>query len=417
MSVWLDCEYRDGRLYYDGFDLAALAEEVGTPFYVYSRSRLEANYRSYEEALAGIPHLLCYAVKANGNLAILKTLAGLGAGADIVTGGELYRAKKAGIPAGRIIFSGVAKSDAEIRDALDYGILLFNVESAEELDRIAELAQEAGKTAGVSIRVNPDIDPGTHPKITTGMRKNKFGIDPERAFEQYRRAAELSGVDVRGIEAHIGSQITRLEPFVDVMKRLLALADRLAAEGFPVRYLSTGGGLGVQYKDDEPAPLPRELCRKLIPMLSERDLTWIIEPGRSIVATAGMMVARVLYRKDNGFKKFIIVDAGMNDLARPALYDAYHKIIPVRQPAGETETADVVGPICEPSDRLAVDREMPVARRGDLLALATAGAYGFAMASNYNARTRPPEVMIENGTGRVIRRRETHEDLIRGETL
>jgi diaminopimelate decarboxylase len=389
---------------------------VGTPFYVYSRSRLEANYRSYEEALAGIDHLVCYAVKANGNLAILEILAGLGAGADIVTGGELFRTRRAGIPGERIIFSGVAKSDAEIREALDYGVLLFNVESAEELDRISQLAVETGKTAGVSVRVNPDIDPGTHPKITTGMKQNKFGIDPERALEQYRRAAELPGVEVRGIEAHIGSQITKLDPFVDEMKRLLALADRLREEGTPVRYLSTGGGLGVQYEDGKPAPVPADLCRELAPMIADRGLTWILEPGRSIAGTAGMMVTKVLYRKDNGFKKFVIVDAGMTDLARPMLYDAYHRIVPVREPAGgETETVDVVGPICETTDRLAVDREMPVAHRGDLLAFGTAGAYGFAMASNYNARTRPPEILIENGDYRVIRERETYEDLIRGE--
>jgi len=414
--AWFDCEYRDGRIFYDGVDLTALAEEVGTPFYVYSRSRLEANYLSYEDALAGIPHMLCYAVKANGNLSILRILAGLGAGADIVTGGELFRARKAGIPGDRIIFSGVAKSDAEIREALAAGVLLFNIESADELDRISELARETGKTAGISVRVNPDIDPGTHPKITTGMKTNKFGIDPARALEQYRRAAGLPNLEVRGIEAHIGSQITRLGPFVDEMERLLALVDRLRDEGISVRYLSTGGGLGVQYEDDKPAPVPAELCGELRPMIADRGLTWIIEPGRSVAGTAGMLVTRVLYRKDNGFKKFVIVDAGMTDLARPMLYDAYHRIVPVREPDGATEIADVVGPICETTDRLAVDRETPVTRRGDLLAFGTAGAYGFAMASNYNARTRPPEILVENGGFRVIRERETYQDLIRGET-
>jgi diaminopimelate decarboxylase len=415
MMVWFDCEYRNGRLFYDGVDLTALVDDVGTPCYVYSRSRFEANYRAYEESLADIPHLICYSVKANQNLAILKMLANLGSGADILTGGELFKVRKVGIPGDRIIFSGVAKNDSEIREALDYGVLLFNVESEQELDRISEIASRTHRTAGISIRVNPDIDPGTHPKITTGMRENKFGLAPERAMQQYRRAMQLPNLEVRGIEAHIGSQIMQLLPFIDEMKRLLTMVDNLRDEGIPIRYLSTGGGLGAQYRNGEEAPTPQEFCAELIPLLAERDLTWIIEPGRSIAGTAGMLVTRVLYTKDTGFKKFVIVDAGMTELARPMLYDAYHKIIPLREPVAETETVDVVGPICETTDRLAVDREIPVTRQEDLLAFGTAGAYGFVMASNYNARFRPPEVLIENGTYRIIRERENYEDLIRGE--
>lgn len=415
--VWFDCEYRNRRLFYDGVDLTALVDQVGTPCYVYSRSRLEANYRAYEECLSNVPHLICYSIKANQNLAILKILADLGSGADILTGGELFKVRKAGIPGERIIFSGVGKTDTEIREALEYGVLLFNVESEQELDRISEIAAKMDRTAGISIRVNPDIDPGTHPKITTGMRENKFGLDPDRAMEQYRRARQLPNLEVRGIEAHIGSQIMQLPPFIDETKRLLAMVDQLRDEGVPIRYLSTGGGLGVQYRNGEHAPSPKQLCAELISLLAERDLTWIIEPGRSIAGTAGLMVTRVLYTKDNGFRKFVIVDAGMTELARPMLYDAYHKIIPLREPDGETETVDVVGPICETTDRLAADREMPVTRQGDLLAFGTAGAYGFVMASNYNARPRPLEVLIENGTYRVIRQRETYQDLIRGETF
>lgn len=411
---WPGLTYRSGELYFEDARLADLAETYGTPAYVYSAQVLRDNYLAYDRAFGTRDHLVCYAMKANGNLALLALLAELGAGVDIVSGGELFRARRAGIPADRIIFSGVAKSDAEMREALSAGILLFNVESAEELAVLAEIAGSLGQVAPIALRVNPDIDPGTHPKITTGMKVNKFGIDVAEVLRLYRQAAGDPRLAVVGIQAHIGSQITSRRPHHDACERLCRLVDQLAGEGIALRLLSLGGGLGITYRDETP-PGIGEFVADLCALVGERGLKLIVEPGRSLVGAAGLLLSRVLFTKSNDAKNFVMIDAGMTDLVRPSIYDAYHHILPLLENHREPRVVDVVGPICESTDVMARDRALPALARGDLLAILSAGAYGFSMASNYNDHPRPCEILVDGGRVRLIRRRESYEDLVRGE--
>ncbi|MCG7599476.1 diaminopimelate decarboxylase [Halomonas sp. McH1-25] len=413
-------EYRDGVLYAEDVPLAQIAERFGTPCYVYSRATLERHYRAYAEALGGHPHLICYAVKANSNLAVLNLLARLGAGFDIVSQGELERVLAAGGDPAKVVFSGVAKQADEMTRALDVGIKCFNVESLAELERLNAVAASLGKIAPVSLRVNPDVDARTHPYISTGLKANKFGIAIDQAVDVYERAAALPHVDPVGIDCHIGSQLTELSPFLDALDRLLVLLDRLKERGIHIDHLDLGGGLGVPYQGEKP-PAPFDYARALLERLSawdgERNLTLLFEPGRSIAANAGVLLTRIEYLKPGETKNFAIVDAGMNDLIRPSLYQAWQAIIPVdtRAPR-DAATYDVVGPVCETGDFLGKDRELAV-EANDLLAVRSSGAYGFVMASNYNSRPRPAEIMVDGNRTHLVRRRERLEDLWAGETL
>jgi diaminopimelate decarboxylase len=388
---------------------------------VYSLATLERHFRVFDQAFAARRRLICYSVKANGNLAVLRALVRLGAGFDIVSGGELVRALRAGADPKKIVFSGVGKRDEEIAQALEAGILLFNVESHDELEAIDHVASGMGKQAPISLRVNPDVDAETHPYISTGLKKNKFGIPFARASEEYRFARGLRNVAIKGIDCHIGSQLTKVSPFRDAIARVAALAKQLAAEGAPLEYLDVGGGLGIPYKEDEPPPPPADYARAIVEALAPfegMNLTLVFEPGRVIVGNAGVLLTRVLYLKEGEIKRFVIVDAAFNDLIRPAFYDSYHAIRPVSRRPGQRMVADVVGPICETGDFFARDRELdPAPARGDLLALMSAGAYGFAMASNYNTRPRAAEVLVSGDRYAVIREREKMEDLLRGEAI
>ena len=371
--------------------------------------------------LAGIPHLICFAMKSNSNLAVLRVFAKEGSGFDIVSAGELFRALKAGADPKKVVFSGVGKKKEEIEYALKAGILMFNIESEQELTFLNEVAGGLGKRAPISLRVNPDVDPKTHPYISTGMRKSKFGIDIKRSMEIYKKALSLSHLEVIGVDCHIGSQLTSVLPFVDALSRVREYLDRvlvgyLRKEGANVRYLDLGGGLGIRYKDEEP-PQPDEYAAGLIRGLEGLDVTLILEPGRVIVGNAGILITEVLYLKENDEKKFVVVDGGMNDLIRPALYGSYQAIRPVVERAADTIVADVVGPICESSDFFAKDREIPRPQPGDLLAVMSVGAYGFTMASNYNAHPRPPEVLVDGDSFYIVRERESFEDLIKGEVI
>ncbi|RMG71817.1 MAG: diaminopimelate decarboxylase, partial [Nitrospirae bacterium] len=397
-------KYKNSTLYAEEVSVPFLVEKYGSPLYVYSARTLRRHINAYSQALKSIPHIVCYAVKANSNAAILGLLGSLGAGADVVSGGELYRALKAGIPAKKIVYAGVGKTDEEIEYALKKGILMFNIESLQEMENINRIAERLGKRAPIALRINPDIDPETHPYISTGLKKNKFGIPIEMALEFYSKAQKMKNLKIVGIHKHIGSQITKVTPFVDALERVLILLDRLNEEGIRIKYLDMGGGLGIQYNDEEP-PHPRELARKIIPLLKGRDVTLIVEPGRSIVGNAGVFITRVLYTKDGADRKFIIVDGGMNDLLRPSLYNAYHNIIPVRKKRTKKVFADVVGPICESGDFLARGRQLPSVQRGELLAVMSAGAYGFSMSSNYNSRPRPAEVLVDGKKHYLIRKR------------
>src|SRR5690242_5337928 len=407
-----DFEYKQGELYCDAVPLSRIAIELGTPCYVYSYGTLIRHFRAFDSAFQDVPHIIAFAMKANSNLAILRVMAHEGGGADIVSGGELYRALKAGIPANKMVFAGVGKNREEIRQALDADVLMFNVESSAELRAIDDVAAEMKRKARVALRINPDIDPKTHPYISTGLKKSKFGISAERALDEFKLAASLKHLDVVGIHAHIGSQLTDVTPFVDSLKKVLGLIELLKTHGANIRYLNIGGGLGITYSDETP-PLPRELAKAVSPLLRDLKCVMIMEPGRVIVGNAGVLLTRVLYTKDGEAKKFVIVDAAMNDLIRPSLYGAYHDIKPVREtPSSKTETVDVVGPVCESGDFLAKDRPMPEAQPGDLLAVMSAGAYGFVMSSNYNSRPRIPEVLVKDGDIHVIRAREDYADLI-----
>lgn len=411
-----DFQFRDGQLYCEDVPVLALAEAAGTPFYLYSYRTLDRHYRVFDRAFEGLPHLVCFSVKANSNLALLHIFAKAGGGVDIVSGGELYRALAAGIEPGKIVYSGVGKRIDEIADALRAGILMFNVESAQELELINEMAARMGVKAGIALRVNPDVDPQTHPHISTGLRENKFGIDIDRSLEQYRHARLLSNLDIKGVSCHIGSQVTKVSPFVEALGRIKKLIGRLKDEGMAIRYLDLGGGLGITY-DQESPPHPSEYARAIREASGEMDCIFIFEPGRVIVGNAGILVTRVLYTKETEEKNFLIVDAGMNDLVRPSFYHAYHQILPVLDQGREPRVYDIVGPICESSDYLAKGRAIPRSERNDLLAVMSAGAYGFTMSSNYNSRPRIPEILVRGTEHFVIRRRETYADLISAESI
>jgi diaminopimelate decarboxylase len=407
---------REGELYAEDVPLREIADRFGTPCYVYSLATLQRHYRVFDQAFAAIRHLVCFSVKANSNLAVLRTFAREGSGFDIVSGGELFRALQAGADPAKIVFSGVGKSRDEIAAALQAGILMFNVESPAELDVIDRVAGELRGRARVALRVNPDVDPQTHPYIATGLKKSKFGIHIQRSLEDYRRARDLDHTEVVGVDCHIGSQLTTVPPFVDALQRIRDLVEQLHTEQFNIQYVDMGGGLGITYNDEQP-PDPQTYAAALTEGLRGLDVTLLLEPGRVIVGNAGIMLTRVVYLKGSDEKNFVVVDAGMNDLIRPALYGSYQAIRPVRRRAAISFTADIVGPVCESGDFLARDRELPLVEAGDLLAVMSAGAYGFVMASNYNARPRPPEVLVNGSTCHLVRQRETWDDLIRGECI
>jgi diaminopimelate decarboxylase len=402
-------EYRNGELYAESVRLRDIADAHGSPTYIYSRAALSAAYRAYDQAFGEHPHLVCYAVKANSNLAVLNVFARLGAGFDIVSGGELQRVLAAGGEAGKVVFSGVGKSDAEIRLALEKGILCFNVESESELHHLNRIAGEMGKTAPVSLRVNPNVDPKTHPYISTGLKNSKFGIAYDQARRVYRLAAELPNLAVRGIDCHIGSQITELGPFADAVERVLTLVESLEADGIEFHHLDFGGGVGIRYTDETP-PSAQDYVKTLLSGLSGRGQQVLIEPGRSLVGNAGLLLTRVQYLKHGEARNFAVVDAAMNDLARPALYDAWHDILPVMPRGEETPEYEyeIVGPVCESGDFLGHDRRLSL-MEGDLLAVMSAGAYGMSMSSNYNTRPRAAEVMVDGDIVHLARQRETVE--------
>ncbi len=411
-----DFKYRENELYCEDTMIDAIACDVGTPFYLYSRKTLENHFTAFDGAFAGTQHLTCYSVKSNSNVAVLRLFARLGAGVDVVSGGEIYRAVKAGIPADKIVYSGVGKTRDEIASALETDILMFNVESSQELALIDEVAREKGCKARIALRVNPDVDPKTHPYISTGLKKNKFGIKIEDALEEYKQAVQKEHIEVVGVDCHIGSQITEVSPFVDALKRVKKFVAQLQQEGISIRYVDIGGGLGITY-DNESPPHPQEYAEAIISELGNEPYTLIMEPGRVIAGNAGILVTRVLFTKQSGAKKFIIVDAGMNDLVRPSLYDAYHGISPVKNRDRATVTADIVGPICETGDFIARGRSVPDFAEGELIAVMSAGAYGFTMSSNYNSRPRVAEVLVDGDRYHVIRARETLEDLVRLEQI
>jgi len=408
--------YSGNDLYCEGAALADVAARVGTPAYVYSAQTILDNFRAYDDAFGDIPHLVCYAVKANSSMALLALLARAGAGFDIVSGGELFRVLRAGGEASKVVFSGVGKTAEEVDYALAQGIHAFNCESEAELALIDAIAARRGASVGFAIRVNPDVDAATHPYISTGLSRHKFGIDIASSAAVYARAGQFRNLSAEGVSCHIGSQILDPKPIFEAVDKVLALAAELRAQGHPIRRLDLGGGLGVAYREGEQAPAIGDFVRGMDARLRDSGLRIEVEPGRSIVGPAGVLLTRVLYRKRNGSKEFVIVDAGMNDLLRPSLYRAHHEIMPVRKSSLPRITADVVGPVCETGDFLARDREMADAMPGDYLAVMTAGAYGFALSSNYNSRPRAAEALVEGATFRVIRARETYADLIRGET-
>jgi len=411
-------EYRQGELYCEHVPVSQIAKQVGTPCYIYSHATLIRHIRAYDNAFKNIPHLIAFAMKANSNLAVLRLMAKEGSGVDIVSGGELFRALKAGVPPSKIVFAGVGKNAEEIRDALKADILMFNIESSPEMHAINDVAASVGKIAPVALRINPDIDPKTHPYISTGLKKSKFGIAADRALEEFHMASTLRHISVVGVHAHIGSQLTDVTPFVESLKKVLTLVDTLKGQGIKIKYLNIGGGLGITYSDEKP-PLPHELAEALSPLVKGLDLTLIMEPGRVIVGNAGILVTKALYEKIGESKRFVIVDAAMNDLIRPSLYSAYHDIRPVSEALLQRpkHSVDVVGPVCESGDFLAKDRLLPEVKPEDLLAVMSAGAYGFVMASNYNSRPRVPEVLVKDNEVHVIRARESYDDLVRGETI
>lgn len=409
-------EYRNGQLFAEDVAVTDIARTHGTPCYIYSRATLERHWRAFNDAFGAQPHLVCYAVKANSNIAILNLFARLGSGFDIVSGGELERVLRAGGDPDKVVFSGVGKKAAEIRRALEVGIHCFNVESEAELERINVIAGEMGKVAPVSLRVNPDVDAQTHPYISTGLKENKFGIEIGRAEAVYLQAAGMPNLRIVGIDCHIGSQLLTLSPFMDALQRVLALAERLAGHGIEVRHLDVGGGLGVRYQSGQVAPSPAEYMGQLFTDERLRQYEIFVEPGRAIAANAGILVTEVEFLKMAEYKNFAVVDAAMNDLIRPSLYGAWQEIIPVTpRTEGKTETYDIVGPICETGDFLGKERDLNI-QPGDLLAVRSSGAYGFTMSSNYNTRPRTVEVMVDGEAAHVIRQRETLEDLLRGET-
>lgn len=408
--------YKQDELYCENVPLREIAEEVGTPCYVYSYATLPQHFTVFDEAFAGVPHLTCFSAKANSNMAILSLFGSLGGGADIVSGGELFRARRAGIPADRIVYSGVGKTVEEIDYALRENILMFNIESAQELEAINARAGQQGCRARIAIRINPDVDPNTHPYISTGMKKNKFGIAIDAALKAYEHARGLDHIRIVGVDCHIGSQLTELSPFVDTIERLKLLIQRLEEMGIPIEYLDLGGGLGISYDQEEP-PHPREYAQAILKGLEGLSCSLIFEPGRVIVGNAGVLLSEVLYTKKTQAKNFIITDTGMNDLLRPSLYGSYHQIQPLLKRNHDVQIVDVVGPICESGDFLAKDRGLPPVQAGDYLAVMSAGAYGFTMSSNYNSRPRAAEVLVNGDEFHVTRQRESWEDLTRGEQV
>ena len=411
-------EYREGELYCEQVPVSRIVKELGTPCYIYSHATLVRHFQVYDRAFAATPHIIAFAMKANSNLAILRLMAKEGSGVDIVSGGELFRALKAGVPPSKIVFAGVGKNAEEIRDALKADILMFNVESSAELQTINEVAASVGKKARVALRINPDIDPKTHPYISTGLKKSKFGIAADRALDEFKLASSLSHIDMVGVHKHIGSQLTEVTPFVEALKKVLKLVEVLRGSGINIRYLNIGGGLGITYSDETP-PMPQDLADAISPLVRGLNVTMIMEPGRVIVGNAGILVTKVLYMKEGEAKKFVIVDAAMNDLIRPSLYGAYHEIRPLSEAVlhrGKYQV-DVVGPVCESGDFLAKDRSLPDVRPGEVLAVMSAGAYGFVMSSNYNSRPRVPEALVKDGEIHVIRARESYDDLVKGEKI
>jgi diaminopimelate decarboxylase len=407
-------ESQKGTLHCEGCSLKQLAKECGTPLYVYSRSALVENFKQFDSAFADIPHLVCFAVKANSNLSLLKLFRDLGAGYDIVSGGELFRVRQVGVDPQKVVFSGVGKKNTEIDYALNSNILLFNVESKAELDAIEARGKVLNIKARVSFRVNPDIDPETHPHISTGLQQHKFGVSMDEALPLYQQAASLSQVEPVGISCHIGSQVTSLKPFVESTERVLRLVDQLTASGIRLQFIDLGGGLGIRYNDESP-PTVAEYATALTALLAGRSETLILEPGRILSANAAVLLTEVLYLKQSQGRQFVVVDAGMNDLIRPGLYGAYHDIVPVETIERENFVADIVGPVCETTDYLARDRTLPQVQRGEILAVKDAGAYGFTLASNYNSRPRAAEVLVDSHSYQIVRKRESYEDLVRGE--
>ncbi len=409
--------YQGGSLFCEDVSLTDLARDYGTPAYVYSQNAVTSRLGAYREALSGVPHRICYAVKANSNLALLQVLEREGAGFDIVSGGELFRVLAVGADLSKVVFSGVGKTREEIRFALSRGIHSFNCESEAELEILGVTAAELGAITSIALRVNPDVDASTHPYISTGLKEHKFGIDIAEVERVYERVRAFSSLIPDGVSCHIGSQLLSIEPLLEAADKMLALVERLRAKGFPIRHLDLGGGLGVPYRPSDTPSSIREFVRHLRHRIDAAGLEIILEPGRSIAAEAGVLLARVLFTKQNGSKTFVILDAGMNDLIRPTLYQAHHEIVPVVERPGRAIVADIVGPVCETGDFFARDREIPEPQAGDLVALRTAGAYGFVLASNYNSRPRPCELLVNRGAVHVARQRETYEDLVRGEAL
>jgi diaminopimelate decarboxylase len=411
-----DFTYKNGELHCEGVPVSTIARRVGTPFYLYSSNTLSRHFRAFDSAFAGVPHLICFSLKSNSNSAVLRLLRREGSGADIVSGGELFRALHAGIDPKKIVYAGVGKLRSEIEYALKVGILMFNVESGEELLALDRAAKEMRSIAKIALRVNPDIDPRTHAYISTGLKENKFGMPIEQALEFHQIAKGLSNVEVVGVHQHIGSQITEVRPFVDALEKLVEFIRVLRSAGTTIQYVNIGGGLGITYEDETP-PLPKDVAEAIRPLLKDCGCTIVMEPGRAIVGNAGILVTSALYRKNSGEKRFLIIDAGMNDLIRPSLYEAYHDIRPVVETAAGETVVDVVGPICESGDFLARNRTMPDVKQGDLLAVMSAGAYGFTMSSNYNSRPRAAEVIVKGTDFSVVRERETYSDLIKGEKI
>lgn len=409
-------QYQNNVLYCEEVPVDAIAQEVDTPFYLYSHRTIERHFRVFDSAFRSVPHLVCYSLKANSNIALIRIFERLGSGADVVSGGELFRALKAGISPSKIVFSGVGKTSEEIEYALENKVLMFNVESSQELTAIDEQAGQMGVRARVALRINPDVDPKTHPYVSTGLRENKFGIEFGQALSVFKLARHLRNLDIIGIDCHIGSQLIEVGPFVETLKKLKELIAVLERQGIEIRYMDLGGGLGITYQHEAP-PHPSEYAQAILKETEGLNVTLIFEPGRVIVGNAGILVTKVLYTKKTSQKFFIVVDAGMNDLIRPSLYGSFQAILPVVKRKGREIVADVVGPICESSDFFAKGRTIIEPKQGDLLAIMSSGAYGFSMSSNYNSRARICEVLVERNTPFIIRERETYEDLVRGEQI
>ncbi len=408
--------YENDDLYCEDVPITDIVETVGTPFYCYSHATITRHFRVFQDAFKDLDHLTCFSVKSNSNLAILKIFASHGGGADIVSGGELYRALKAGIASDKIVYSGVGKTPEEMKFALTSNICMFNVESEQELQSLDTIAGAMGRKATVALRINPEVEPHTHPYIVTGHSENKFGILLEDALHTYESARQLKNIDVKGISCHIGSQLTDIDPFLDALRKLKDILQELKKMAFDIQFLNLGGGLGITYDDEKP-PHPLEYAMALKKILGNNGITLILEPGRVIIGNAGILITRVLYTKSTKNKRFVIIDAGMNDLIRPTLYNSFHAIQPVKIIQSEMVVADLVGPVCETGDFFAKDRKMPAFQSGDLVAIMSAGAYSFSMASNYNSRPRPAEVMVKGKRFSIIRSRETYDDLIHGEMI